>query len=348
MAKIFQTLTSDDYILSRQEVVTATAWSDNSTTMSTFFTSSTQSGSSGDYYLDLYDKDINTDSTAVSQFSVAYGHIAGSGSNKESGARKGDTTSKAIWSQYKQLLLEDGTTTWTTQEAGKSAARSMEHFHVINFNRARMKEALDPGNWELTLSSSLATTTAGHPSKITLIDDSGDNSGTAGIAGKVYSIRSGSMSAGVLSASPHYGKFYPEHGTILLDAGLISSHSMGGADGVGVRSGSSMDYPAEPAKFYNHVKGGASFKARSTQQLTSTYYFIRVKNQDFNFSNNPSFITGSNGTLRNSAMIKNPQVYITTVGLYNNNNELLAVAKLSKPLLKNFSREALIKVKLEY
>ena len=129
----------------------------------------------------------------------------------------------------------------------------------------------------------------------------------------------------------------------------MSSHSLSGRDGVGTRSGSNaMDYPNEPAKFYNHVKGGAHFKARNAQTITSTYYFIRVKNRDFNFSNNPSFVTGSDGTLKNSAMKKNPQVYITTVGLYNNSNELLAVAKLSQPLLKNFSRESLIKIKLEY
>ena len=47
-------------------------------------------------------------------------------------------------------------------------------------------------------------------------------------------------------------------------------------------------------------------------------------------------------------MQNDPKVYVTTVGLYNDNNELLAVAKLSKPLLKSFSREAIIKVKLDF
>ena len=47
-------------------------------------------------------------------------------------------------------------------------------------------------------------------------------------------------------------------------------------------------------------------------------------------------------------MIGDPQVYITTIGLYNSNNELLAVGKLSKPLLKNKSRELLVRVKLDY
>jgi len=47
-------------------------------------------------------------------------------------------------------------------------------------------------------------------------------------------------------------------------------------------------------------------------------------------------------------MIQDPQAYITTVGLYNNRKELLATAKLSQPLLKNYTREALIKIKLDF
>jgi len=47
-------------------------------------------------------------------------------------------------------------------------------------------------------------------------------------------------------------------------------------------------------------------------------------------------------------MINTPQSYITTIGLYNDNNELLGVAKLSKPLLKDFNKEALVRIKLDY
>ena len=47
-------------------------------------------------------------------------------------------------------------------------------------------------------------------------------------------------------------------------------------------------------------------------------------------------------------MVENPQVYITTIGLYNDNDELLAVAKLSKPIAKNFTKSLLFKVKLTF
>ncbi|MGY8868655.1 MAG: hypothetical protein ACKVJK_23860, partial [Methylophagaceae bacterium] len=77
------------------------------------------------------------------------------------------------------------------------------------------------------------------------------------------------------------------------------------------------------------------------------YVFVRVRNGEFNYSNNPSNITGS-GELRHNAMVNNPQAYITSVGLYNDNNDLLGVAKLSRPLLKDFTKEALIRIKLDY
>ena len=65
-------------------------------------------------------------------------------------------------------------------------------------------------------------------------------------------------------------------------------------------------------------------------------------------SNNPSYVTGSLGEMKYSTFINDPQTYITTVGMYNTNRELLAVAKLSQPLLKNKTKEVLIKVKLDF
>ena len=84
------------------------------------------------------------------------------------------------------------------------------------------------------------------------------------------------------------------------------------------------------------------------EKVYTTHYFIRLKNGEYNFSNNPTFTSGSQGQFAHPSMYKDPKVYITTVGMYNDSNELLAIAKLSKPLLKSFTREALIRVKLEF
>ena len=99
--------------------------------------------------------------------------------------------------------------------------------------------------------------------------------------------------------------------------------------------------------FSKQIASGSSFKLRSEETVSSNYVFIRARNGEFNYSNNPSNITGS-GELRHSVMIDNPQSYVTAVGLYNDNNDLLAVAKLSTPLIKDFTKEALLRVKLDY
>ena len=86
----------------------------------------------------------------------------------------------------------------------------------------------------------------------------------------------------------------------------------------------------------------------SQETITSDFVFVRPRSSEFNYSENPSFISGSTGEVIYDDFINNPQVYVTTVGLYNDNSELLAVAKLSKPLLKDFTKEALVRVKLDF
>jgi hypothetical protein len=88
--------------------------------------------------------------------------------------------------------------------------------------------------------------------------------------------------------------------------------------------------------------------ARSEQKLKEVNYFCRMFNKEFNYSNNPTFLTGSDGSYRFSTFKKNPRTYITTIGLYNDANELLAIAKTSVPLEKTFSKEAVVTVKLSF
>ena len=109
----------------------------------------------------------------------------------------------------------------------------------------------------------------------------------------------------------------------------------------------SSENGTNPAKLQNSLISGSSFQLDSQEDIASKFYFIRVKNQEFNYTTNDSFAL-DDGTLRHDSMIDNPRVYITTVGLYNDAQDLLAVAKLSQPLAKDFTKEALIKVKLDY
>jgi hypothetical protein len=104
------------------------------------------------------------------------------------------------------------------------------------------------------------------------------------------------------------------------------------------------------ASLYLAISGSTAktFTLNSQESVTSDFIFVRPRSSEFNYSENPSFVTGSTGEVLYSSFINNPQVYITTVGMYNDANELLAVAKLSRPLLKDFTKEALIRVKLDF
>ncbi len=104
-------------------------------------------------------------------------------------------------------------------------------------------------------------------------------------------------------------------------------------------------------KLYNQISSSDAssiFQSNSQETITSNYVFVRARNSEFNYSENPSFISGSTGEVIYNYFIDNPQTFATTVGMYNDSNELLAVAKLSKPLVKDFTKEALIRVKLDF
>ena len=87
---------------------------------------------------------------------------------------------------------------------------------------------------------------------------------------------------------------------------------------------------------------------RSEETLTSDFVFVRARNAEFNYTENPSYISGSTGELIYPILVDSPQTYISSVGLYNDNNECVAVAKLSKPLQKDFTKELLLRVKLDF
>jgi len=85
----------------------------------------------------------------------------------------------------------------------------------------------------------------------------------------------------------------------------------------------------------------------NTVELNSTIYFCRVKNSQYNYSSNPTYLSQSQIRVKKEKTDM-PVSYITTVGLYNDANELLAVAKLSEPLKKTPDTEFTIRVRLDY
>lgn len=309
--------------------------------ITSFYTSSTQvSGIRGSYAVDVYHQVTSSTSSEV-QFSISYGHISGSGSVSTNDSKP----SRAIHSQYRNLLLESDDANFTFN------AVNSDHIVVLNMKRVRFKENVDPGNWQLLLASG--------SSVISLIDDSGESVGTSTLptstasGKKYYNIVSGSIAGGAVSPTTNFGLFYHELGLLLLNPNSINSRLSMSADSSSfiTQSTNATPSPTNIERVYNLMKhvSASSFKGRNEETLNSQHYFVRVKSREYNFSNNPTYVTGSQGKIIDAISKRGvPFSYITGIGLYNDANELLAVAKISQPLFKEPGTEALIKVRLDF
>ena len=333
----FKRFDPEDFVVS-SDSITSTLWSTGAPTLTTFFTSSTQeAGSSGDYYLSVY-QTASTLSTAQVQFDIAYADSLGSGSALYNTAVPSNSYTKTVYGQYRSLILEDENASFTFGTGNNVITGSF--FWVLSIERANYKQSLFPGSLNLTLYSASGT--------LNLTDNSLDSPVSTFIGStRVYQLVSGSNGLGIsgggyVTNSGSYGLVFPDLGTILINPYAVSQS---------IRlfpSRSNNSDGLNNTRLFNAVSGAASFALNSQETVTSDYVFVRARNSEFNYSENPSFISGSTGEVIYDNFINSPQVYITTVGMYNDSNDLLAVAKMSRPLLKDFTKEALIRVKLDF
>ena len=344
----FVSLNSSDFVVSADSI-TSTLWTGGVPTLNNFFTSSATS--SFNFFLDVF-QTSSVRSDAEVQFSIAYGEVEGSGSAPFNNLVTGSSPSKVSYGQYRTLVNGDENTNFSFG-TGNTDSRDI---YVLNINRARYKEKIFPGTFNLVLSGSDGT----NPARVQLTDNSKDVTAlTFTDAGRVFDIVSGTNGSAVstavtggvtagLTPSGSYGKFLPDVGLIILNPrALALSQSLGG---VGLTINDDLTDTAMVANnsnLYESIKLAQTFSLNSEETITSDFVFVRVRNTDYNYSTNPSMISGS-GEFVHSSLINNPQTFITTVGLYNDANELLSVAKLSKPLVKDFTKEALVRVKLDF
>ena len=349
---------SEDIVLDTKRISTST-WADNTNNLGVAHTSSMQSdqtlpSSQGNFFMDVYN--MHTGSISASkEYSIAYGHRDGSGSldfTNDEGSY-GYSATKWNYSHYRQLVFGD-----ELQEFNFNGFTPKDIW-VINIERKNYKQNLKPG----TLNMFLGESDTG--AIIQLTDNSVTTTGSATLTmvGRQYDLVSGSSGQAIspqksnLSATigdaqhGHYGYFYPDAGFIVLNPAALAE-TLGGSGASGaITNLTSNATPNAPGfnihKLLSSLQYGSNFILDSEEKITSQYYFTRIKNSEFNYTTNPSFID-TQGNLRFQSMVDQPTVYITTVGLYSDAGELLAVAKLSKPLAKDFTKESLIKVKIDY
>jgi hypothetical protein len=332
----------EDSVVSTEAVVRP-MWSGDTNVLSNFFTSSVITSS---FYINVYAEfpgSLSATSASV-QFAIQYGNKFGSGSNYiNSGVTtilpdgSSLTTSRVIYGQYRTLLL--GTESGSF-EFGNDDPNDI---YLLNIARNRYKEHTQPGSLTLKLRNGF--------NEISLTDNSQiSNTTNYTTAGNLYyTLISGSNGTAATTATNAsvYGYLYPDSNIIVLNPTALSKSIVDG----GISYSPTVNAPGTNDNIqngiYDIVSSSAYFALQSEENVSSHLFFTRVKNQDFNYTTNPSIID-ANGNLLYTTLINNPQTYITTVGMYNDQNELLAVAKLSRPLVKDFTKEALIQVKLDY
>ena len=361
---IFRTFGQNDISEVDKQTITSGLFSGGLAKL-TSFSAATASllGDTSASFIEVHDQAASNAAAQV-QFSVGYAHINGSGSiGNTTKTTAGNRETAALYRQFRNVLLAPNDNKFDFTSAPNSSS-GHDDFYFITFNRAQMREKVDPGNWELRISGSAAV--IGASSSIKLIDDSSATTNTdVNISGRVFNVVSGSIESGTASiktaasaetAKGAPGLFYPDLGIILLNPDWLMQNA--GRNFIPTKGANAFGDNAR--KIYNSIRDGEYFAARREEEVSSVSYFARARNDQFNFSSNPTYSTGSKvaksgggfdvttGLFKVPSFQGDPRAYITQVGLYDNNNDLLAVAKLSQPVLKSFSREAVVKVKLDY
>lgn len=315
----FTKLDPTDFVVSADSA-TAPAWSTNRPALTTaeMFTVGTPLLVST-FYLDVYQANPATDVNAAVQFSIAYGHFQGLGSAPFNTLIPGVSPSLVTYKQYKNLIYANPSITKFYQSTNQ-----FDDIIVISIDRNRYKESLMPGTSIIRFNGLTLTDNSNDVTTITYLD-----------CGRAFDVVAGEYGTANNPATPPYGLFLPDIGVIILYPSRV---------GYSANTGTTTNLVNETA-----IKAlfDGSFQLNSQETISSNYAFVRIRNNEYNYTSNPSFVSGS-GNLVYSNFIYNPQTYITGVGLYNDNNELLAVAKMSRPLVKDFTKEALIRVKLDW
>ena len=241
--------------------------------------------------------------------------------------------------------------------------------YVIPFSRLLVKDEIKKGSFTMKLGVG-ATFADPFASSIKITDASGSDGYFVNSPAGEYGVLFANNEVGTAMLNDHAtigtpcGLLYYQAGIAVLSASVFTGPAAGGAAATGPHSAGILDADCQMnVSQFNATQmlTGANIQANAnalrhrikdivfnnTTELNSTIYFCRAHHNEFNYSTNPTYLTGSKIRVKTNAT-DTPVSYITTIGLYNDNNELMAVSKLSEPLKKTPDVEFTLRVRLDY
>lgn len=348
-----------DYAQSKTTYLTKPIFENGTDREKNFYTSSAPINHIN-YYLPVY---TNNPENPLSKyiFDIAYAHVSGSGSSYINN----DTEHLPAKTLYKKYVTE----CFGNQEymIFKNNVRS-DYFYIIQFNRDAFKDRLDSQNIQITFSpivsnsDQLINTGSNFSSDqnssviYKLIDDSKTmkvySSSMFGFE-EYYNLVEGTQQDGLKFEEENaesWGMIFPRRGLILLDGQMMDKYCnfntvTASIDGDNNRK---LYLSISSSCAPNLVRSNHEYwYIRSAEQYSDENYFCRIGQNEFNYTNNYTYISGSNRKIFEDKLNNTTKTYISTIGLYDDNRNLLAVGKLKKPLLKDSSQEYIFNVRIK-
>ncbi len=373
MATTYKTLLDDDVVSTKTLLHENIPITGSIVSSSVYLTSSIKSYSHG-MFQSVYDYPYLS-SSANHIFDMTIGQTLTSPGSSSNAFNKKKVN---VYNQMAQVLVGYDSTGSILQfdPDGNPATVTPKYSSMffLNFSRLLVKDEIKKGTFNMTLGVNSASNTPFNASCL-VTDASGTTNylinSPAGEYGILYATNFTSASAGhTTDVSRSVGFIFYQAGIAALSTAIFAQTSSNSPDtsmSSNLYGQIRSDYPLQmrgTGSTYNNVEllfengtiddACASLRNRignvtfnNTTELNSTIHFCRVNNNEFNYSSNPTYLTASQIRVKDKSTDA-PLSYITTVGLYSPDNELLAVAKLSEPIKKDPTQELILRVRLDY
>ena len=352
-----------DYSISDQYHRTKPLFLQETDRTSQFF-SVTPNDKNAKYYMSVYNREPS-DIRSLKVFDIAYAHRYGLGSSYKTTEEEVETDHLPAKSMYKKYMAE---CFGGAEQIKFKNGNGSDYFYALQFDRNIFKDKLNSGNIQITLSpissssNQLINTGSNVQADVssstifTLIDDSmyvRIYSSSFETTDECYNLVSGTIQDGPIDYenSEGWGLVFPNKGLIILNGEMLDASCSlntvtASIDGDNARklflaiSGSCTPNAVRSNNGYWYM--------RSSELYSDENYFCRINRNEFNYSNNYTYTSGSVNKAYYDKLNNTTKTYVTTIGLYSDRNELLAIGKFSKPFLKDSSQEYVINVKIRY